>query len=152
MPISQILSPDRTFAGVQGVSKKRVLELTGKLVAQHTNLDADAIYDSLIAREKLGSTGFGHGIAIPHCRLPGCNKAVGALLQLDSKIDFDALDGEPVDLIFILLVPEEATEEHLQILKMLAERLDQPTLRAALRKAANAEELYQVMVDTGNGS
>ena len=124
MPISQILSPDRTFAGVQGVSKKRVLELTGKLVAQHTNLDADAIYDSLIAREKLGSTGFGHGIAIPHCRLPGCNKAVGALLQLDSKIDFDALDGEPVDLIFILLVPEEATEEHLQILKMLAERLE----------------------------
>ncbi|TVP87331.1 MAG: PTS IIA-like nitrogen-regulatory protein PtsN [Pseudomonadaceae bacterium] len=151
MQISQILSPDRTFAGVQGVSKKRVLELTGKLVAQHTSLDADAIYESLIAREKLGSTGFGHGIAIPHCRLPGCSKAVGALLQLDGKIDFDALDGEPVDLIFVLLVPEEATEEHLQILKMLAERLDQPTLRTALRKAANAEDLYQVMVDAGTG-
>ena len=152
MQISHILSPERTFASVQGVSKKRVLELIGKLVAQHTNLDADAIYESLIAREKLGSTGFGHGIAIPHCRLTKCEQAIGALLQLDSKIDFDALDGEPVDLIFVLLVPEEATEEHLQILKMLAERLDQPTLRTALRQAANAEELYQVMVDTSGGA
>lgn len=127
------------------MSKKRVLELIGKMVAQHTNLDPDTIYESLISREKLGSTGFGNGIAIPHCRLEQCTQAIGVLLQLDKKIDFDALDGEPVDLIFVLLVPHEATEQHLQILKMLAEKLDQPELREALRQAPDAQTLYQVM-------
>ena len=146
MQIEHILTPQRTFAGVQGGSKKRVLEMIGKMIAQHTDLDSDAIYESLIAREKLGSTGFGNGIAIPHCRLGQCTEALGALLQLSSKIDFDSLDGEPVDLIFVLLVPHEATEQHLQILKMLAEKLDQEDLREALRQAPDAESLYWVMV------
>ena len=78
MQIDHILTPERTFAGVQGGSKKRVLELIGKLVAQHTNLDPDAIYENLIARERLGSTGFGNGIAIPHCRLEDCHQATPA--------------------------------------------------------------------------
>ncbi|SDS97720.1 PTS system, nitrogen regulatory IIA component [Halopseudomonas sabulinigri] len=150
MQIDHILTPDRTFSGVQGGSKKRVLELIGKLVAQHTNLDPDAIYESLIAREKLGSTGFGNGIAIPHCRLGDCHQAIGALLQLDGKIDFDALDGQPVDLIFVLLVPQEATDQHLQILKMLAGKLDQAELRDALRAAPDAQSLYDVMT-AGDG-
>ncbi|HDY97973.1 MAG TPA: PTS IIA-like nitrogen-regulatory protein PtsN [Pseudomonas sabulinigri] len=150
MQIDHILTPDRTFSGVQGGSKKRVLELIGKLVAQHTNLDPDAIYESLIAREKLGSTGFGNGIAIPHCRLGDCHQAIGALLQLDGKIDFDALDGQPVDLIFVLLVPQEATDQHLQILKMLAGKLDQASLREALRSAPDAQSLYEVMA-AGDG-
>lgn len=151
MQIDHILTPERTFSGVQGGSKKRVLELIGKLVAQHTNLDPDAIYENLIAREKLGSTGFGNGIAIPHCRLEDCHQAIGALLQLDGKIDFDALDGQPVDLIFVLLVPQEATEQHLQILKMLAGKLDRADLREALRAAPDAEALYRVMVNDGDG-
>ncbi|GAA6132934.1 PTS IIA-like nitrogen regulatory protein PtsN [Halopseudomonas sabulinigri] len=150
MQIDHILTPDRTFSGVQGGSKKRVLELIGKLVAQHTNLDPDAIYESLIAREKLGSTGFGNGIAIPHCRLGDCHQAIGALLQLDGKIDFDALDGQPVDLIFVLLVPQEATDQHLQILKMLAGKLDQAELRDALRAAPDAQSLYDV-ITAGDG-
>ena len=145
MQIEHILTPQLTFAGVQGGSKKRVLEMIGKMISQHTDLDSDAIYESLIAREKLGSTGFGNGIAIPHCRLEQCTEAIGALLQLDSKIDFDSLDGEPVDLIFVLLVPHEATEQHLQILKMLAEKLDREDLREALRQAPDAASLYQVM-------
>ncbi len=152
MQIDHILTPERTFSGVQGGSKKRVLELIGKLVAQHTNLDPDAIYENLIAREKLGSTGFGNGIAIPHCRLEDCHQAIGALLQLDGKIDFDALDGQPVDLIFVLLVPQEATEQHLQILKMLAGKLDRADLRDALRAAPDADALYHVMVNDGDGS
>lgn len=151
MQIDHILTPERTFAGVQGGSKKRVLELIGKLVAQHTNLDPDAIYENLIARERLGSTGFGNGIAIPHCRLEDCHQAIGALLQLDGKIDFDALDGQPVDLIFVLLVPQEATEQHLQILKMLAGKLDDAELRDALRAAPDADALYRVMVGAGDG-
>ncbi|SDR74844.1 PTS IIA-like nitrogen-regulatory protein PtsN [Halopseudomonas litoralis] len=149
MQIEHILTPQLTFAGVPGGSKKRVLELIGKMIAQHTALDSDAIYESLIAREKLGSTGFGNGIAIPHCRLEQCTEAIGALLQLNSKIDFDSLDGEPVDLIFVLLVPHEATEQHLQILKMLAEKLDQEHLREALRQAPDAESLYRVMAGHG---
>ena len=128
-----------------------MLELIGKLVAQHTNLDPDAIYENLIARERLGSTGFGNGIAIPHCRLEDCHQAIGALLQLDGKIDFDALDGQPVDLIFVLLVPQEATEQHLQILKMLAGKLDNAELRDALRAAPDADALYRVMVGDGDG-
>ena len=151
MQIDHILTPERTFAGVQGGSKKRVLELIGKLVAQHPNLDPDAIYENLIARERLGSTGFGNGIAIPHCRLEDCHQAIGALLQLDGKIDFDALDGQPVDLIFVLLVPQEATEQHLQILKMLAGKLDNAELRDALRAAPDADALYRVMVGDGDG-
>ena len=151
MQIDHILTPERTFAGVQGGSKKRVLELIGKLVAQHTNLDPDAIYENLIARERLGSTGFGNGIAIPHCRLEDCHQAIGALLQLDGKIDFDALDGQPVDLIFVLLVPQEATEQHLQILKMLAGKLDNAELRDALRAAPDADALYRFMVGDGDG-
>lgn len=151
MQIDHILTPERTFAGVQGGSKKRVLELIGKLVAQHTNLDPDAIYENLIARERLGSTGFGNGIAIPHCRLEDCHQAIGTLLQLDGKIDFDALDGQPVDLIFVLLVPQEATEQHLQILKMLAGKLDNAELRDALRAAPDADALYRVMVGDGDG-
>ncbi|ONM42672.1 PTS IIA-like nitrogen-regulatory protein PtsN [Halopseudomonas pachastrellae] len=151
MQIDHILTPERTFSGVQGGSKKRVLELIGKLVARHTNLDPDAIYENLIAREKLGSTGFGNGIAIPHCRLEDCHQAIGALLQLDGKIDFDALDGQPVDLIFVLLVPQEATEQHLQILKMLAGKLDRADLRDALRAAPDADALYRVMVNDGDG-
>ncbi|MFA5676934.1 MAG: PTS IIA-like nitrogen regulatory protein PtsN [Pseudomonas sp.] len=147
MQISHILPPQLTFAAVEGGSKKRVLELIGKLISQHTQLDADTIYESLIAREKLGSTGFGNGIAIPHCRLEGCTEAIGALLQLDNRIDFDSLDGEPVDLIFVLLVPHEATEQHLQILKVLAEKLDQDDVREALRQAPDAQTLYRVMVD-----
>src|SRR5690606_35295187 len=94
---------------------------------------ADAIYESLLAREKLGSTGFGNGIAIPHCRLEQCTEAVGALLQLSSEIDFDSLDGAPVDLIFVLLVLYEATEQHLQILKTLAERIMQDQIASAER-------------------
>ncbi|UAW97834.1 PTS IIA-like nitrogen regulatory protein PtsN [Halopseudomonas nanhaiensis] len=150
MQIDHILTPERTFAGVQGGSKKRVLEQIGKLIAQHTNLDPDAIYENLIARERLGSTGFGNGIAIPHSRLEGCDRALGALLQLESKIDFDALDGEPVDLIFVLLVPQQATEQHLQILKMLAEKLDQQSVRESLRAAPDSQSLYQAMIGAGD--
>lgn len=152
MQIDHILTPQRTFAGVQGGSKKKMLELIGKMIAQHSHLDPDSIYQNLIAREKLGSTGFGNGIAIPHCRLEDCHKPVGALFQLQSKIDFDALDGEPVDLIFVLLVPSEATEQHLQILKMLAERLDQASLREKLRAAGDAEELYSIITTAQTGN
>ena len=115
------------------------------------DLDAQDIFESLIAREKLGSTGFGNGIAIPHCRLAGCSAPISAVLRLDTAVDFDAIDGAPVDLLFVLLVPEAATDEHLELLRQIASMLDRAEVRERLRRAQSSEELYQVVVDVQNG-
>jgi len=109
------------------------------------------VYEALIAREKLGSTGFGNGIAIPHCRLQGCESPVSALLHLDAPIDFDAIDGAPVDLLFVLLVPQAATDAHLELLRQIASMLDRKEVRDKLRSAATSEALYQVVLDEQNG-
>jgi PTS system nitrogen regulatory IIA component len=133
---------------VPGGSKKRVLEQIANLVARELpDLDGQDIFESLIAREKLGSTGFGNGIAIPHCRLPGCNAPISALLRLDAAVDFDAIDGAPVDLLFVLLVPEAATDAHLELLRQIASMLDRSDVRDRLRQAQSNESLYQVVVD-----
>ena len=102
-------------------SKKRALEAVSQLMAADIpDLTETEIFDRLIEREKLGSTGLGHGVALPHGRMREVSRAYGALLHLDQAIDFDAIDGQPVDLVFALLVPESATEEHLQLLGALA--------------------------------
>ncbi|PZQ43247.1 MAG: PTS fructose transporter subunit IIA, partial [Ectopseudomonas oleovorans] len=109
------------------------------------------IFESLIAREKLGSTGFGNGIAIPHCRLAGCSAPISAVLHLETAVDFDAIDGVPVDLLFVLLVPEAATDAHLDLLRQIASMLDRQDVRERLRQAKSGEDLYQVVVDIQNG-
>jgi PTS system nitrogen regulatory IIA component len=109
------------------------------------------VFESLIAREKLGSTGFGNGIAIPHCRLKGCESPISALMHLDAPIDFDAIDGAPVDLLFVLLVPEAATDAHLELLRQIASMLDRKEVRDRLRSATSNEALYQVVLDEQNG-
>lgn len=146
--LENILSPERSLVNVQGGSKKRVLEQIAKVIAQDLpDLDAQAIFESLFAREKLGSTGFGNGIAIPHCRMAGCKSPLSALLRLDTPIDFDAIDGAPVDLLFVLLVPEAATDEHLELLRQIASMLDREAVREKLRQAPTNQSLYQVVVD-----
>lgn len=150
--LETILTPARSLVNVPGGSKKRVLEHIAQLAARDLpELDAQDIFDSLIAREKLGSTGFGNGIAIPHCRLSGCPAPVCALLHLENAIDFDAIDGVPVDLLFVLLVPEAATDEHLELLRQIASMLDRSEVRERLRQADSSEALYQVVVDVQNG-
>lgn len=150
--LENILTPGRSLVSVPGGSKKRVLEQIASLVAtQLPELDEQDIFESLIAREKLGSTGFGNGIAIPHCRLPGCHAPLSAVLHLDSAVDFDAIDGAPVDLLFVLLVPEAATDEHLELLRQIASMLDRSEVRERLRQAQSSEALYQVVVDAQNG-
>ncbi|PTQ71801.1 PTS IIA-like nitrogen regulatory protein PtsN [Pseudomonas sp. GV071] len=150
--LENILTPGRSLVGVPGGSKKRVLEQIANLVARELpDLDGQDIFESLVAREKLGSTGFGNGIAIPHCRLPGCTAPISALLRLDSAVDFDAIDGAPVDLLFVLLVPEAATDEHLELLRQIASMLDRSEVREQLRHAPTSERLYQVVVDVQNG-
>ena len=150
--LEHILTPGRSQVNVPGGSKKRVLEQIANLVARDIpGLDAHDIFESLVAREKLGSTGFGNGIAIPHCRLAGCSVPASALLRLDAPVDFDALDGAPVDLLFVLLVPEAATEEHLELLRQIAGLLDRADVRERLRQAKDGFDLYQVVLDTVDG-
>lgn len=148
MLIQHLLTPSRTLCGLQGGSKKRVLEMTSQLIAeQNPGLDSDVIFSGLLGRERLGSTGIGDGVAIPHCRLADCKEALGYLITLDSPIDFDSIDGKPVDLLFTLVVPEEACEEHLQTLASVAELFSQEAVRNALRTAKDNESLYQVIAD-----
>jgi PTS system nitrogen regulatory IIA component len=137
---------------VPGGSKKAVLEEIAKVIGQQVpDLDRQTVYESLIAREKLGSTGFGNGIAIPHCRLKGCASPISALLHLEHPVDFDAIDGAPVDLLFVLLVPEAATDAHLELLRQIASMLDRKEVRERLRTAPTGEALYQVVVDEQTG-
>ena len=150
--LENILTPGRSLVNVPGGSKKRVLEQIAKVIAQDLpDLDAQAIFESLIAREKLGSTGFGNGIAIPHCRMAGCNSPLSAVLRLEAPVDFDAIDGAPVDLLFVLLVPQAATDEHLELLRQIASMLDREDVRQRLREAPSNDDLYQVVVDVQNG-
>jgi PTS system nitrogen regulatory IIA component len=142
--IDSILTPERTVKSAPVSSKKKVLEYLGSFIAdQIPESSADEIYERLLNRERMGSTGIGEGIAIPHCRLKQCNKTLGVLLQLEQPIDFDAIDKQPVDLILALFVPEEATDEHLKTLSMLAQKLSQADYREALRNSADSQNLYQ---------
>ncbi|HCN45331.1 MAG TPA: PTS IIA-like nitrogen-regulatory protein PtsN [Pseudomonas sp.] len=151
--LESILTPGRSLVNVPGGSKKRVLEQIADLIGKEVpELETQDVYESLIAREKLGSTGFGNGIAIPHCRLKGCSTPVSALLHLNAPIDFDAIDGAPVDLLFVLLVPEAATDAHLELLRQIASMLDRKEVRDRLRAADSSTALYQVVLDAQNES
>ena len=147
MNISDILTPERTLADLDCASKKRTLESISRwLGSQMDTFNHKEVFNALIAREKLGSTGFGDGIAIPHCRLASCTQVTGVLVRLVNPIDFDAIDQQPVDLLFVLLVPQEATDEHLQILATLAGSFGQPEFREGLRNAADANSMYQFAI------
>lgn len=150
--IENILTPGRSLVNVPGGSKKRVLEQIANLIGKEVpDLDSQTVFESLVAREKLGSTGFGNGIAIPHCRMKGCASPISALLHLDAPVDFDAIDGAPVDLLFVLLVPEAATDAHLELLRQIASMLDRKEVRERLRDAKSNEALYQVVLDEQSG-
>lgn len=141
---STLLSPENTLCNLDISSKKALLEFIAKKIFKDVHSQSwEAIFDALIAREKLGSTGFGNGIAIPHCRLASCTQATAVFIKLNKAINFDALDGETVDLIFALIVPEQATDEHLNILSSLAEVLDKNACRISLRDCDNNNELFK---------
>ncbi|MDE0955230.1 MAG: PTS IIA-like nitrogen regulatory protein PtsN [Pseudomonadales bacterium] len=147
MNISDILTPERTLADLKCASKKRTLESISQLLGkQMTGFDDKELFNALITRERLGSTGFGDGIAIPHCRLASCIHVTGALVRLAKAVDFDAIDQLPVDLLFVLLVPLQATDEHLQILATLAGKFGQSEFRESMRKAADADAMYKIAI------
>jgi PTS system nitrogen regulatory IIA component len=148
MSIASILTPSRTHSAVTGSSKKRVLEKVAQLVSDDIpSLESGTLFKNLVSREKLGSTSIGHGIAIPHCRMSMCEQITGALIRLQKAVDFEAIDDEPVDLLFVLLVPEEACDEHLQTLGQLAQLFSREEFREALRAAGDSQDLYQTAID-----
>jgi len=147
MKIIDLLSADRIVCGLALSSKKRALEALGQLLAEANgvNLSEAQIFDGLLARERLGSTGLGHGVAIPHGRFKDVSQAVGVFVRLEEGIDFDAIDGEPVDLMFALMVPEEYTEEHIQLLASLAEMFSDASIRERLRQCGSSAEIENII-------
>lgn len=148
MKIAEILSANRVSQGHVFTSKKKALEELSQLLARGLEGVASGdILSSLANREKLGSTGLGHGVAIPHGRLTGVNNSVGAFMRLQHPLDYEAHDGQPVDLIFGLLVPQGATEAHLKHLAAIAEMFSDEDFCKQLRAAADEEALFKLIVD-----
>ena len=146
MQLTDFLTTDRIACDVNAHSKKRALEELSELISHDQNsISATDIFDCLLSRERLGSTGVGFGVAIPHGRLKDSNHTTAALIQLNHGIDFDAVDNQPVDLLFALVVPDKATEEHLKILALLAAMFKEDELRAQLRQAKNPEDIMQLI-------
>ncbi|MCB1691946.1 MAG: PTS sugar transporter subunit IIA [Pseudomonadales bacterium] len=151
MNIHSILTPERTHYGLQAASKKRAIEeAAGLIAADVQDLAAGDIYEQLMNREKLGTTAIGHAIAIPHCRVAACSGIVGSLFKLASPVDFDAFDDEPVSVLFVLLVPTEEVDEHLQALAMLARKFESEPYRKRLMSASDDRSLYEAAVADEN--
>lgn len=141
--ITDLLSPDRCLCQVQSGSRKRLFELVADVLGrEQEEFHPTELVAGMLAREKLGSTALGGGIAIPHCRLSDCETPMGVLITLSNPADFDAPDDEGVDLLFALVVPSEATQEHLNLLADLARLLCQPDFCDELRATRTSEALY----------
>lgn len=150
LTIDNILSPELTHCRVSGSSKKRILEFIADQVSKRfPELSETQTFNNLVARERLGSTGIGQGIAIPHCRLENCNRVVGTLVTLEEGVAFDAIDNQPVDILFALIVPKEATSEHLELLSQLAEKFNDRSFCDHLRQCTDSESLYRRMIGAG---
>jgi len=147
MEIHEILSPDRIVCDLDASSKKRALEKISDMLSSDSSLDVapQEVCESLIAREKLGSTGIGSGVAIPHGRLKNTDKALAAFVRLHKGIDYDAIDKQDVDLIFALLVPENSTDDHLQILAEIAEMFSNAEVLEKLRSSNDSQSLCQIL-------
>ncbi|MGV8805065.1 MAG: PTS sugar transporter subunit IIA [Polaromonas sp.] len=143
--LSQILPPPQVLVSVEATSKKRAFEEAGLLFENLHGLNRALVTDSLFARERLGSTGLGHGVAIPHGRIKGLKTPMAAVFQLQAPIGFDAPDELAVHLLVFLLVPEAATQKHLEILSEIAELLSDATLREQLKGSTDAQALHQLI-------
>jgi PTS system nitrogen regulatory IIA component len=142
----QLIVADRIGHNLEISSKKRLLEVLGELLAGASpSLSSETVFERLLERERLGSTGLGHGVALPHTRIKEVTEAVGAFVQIREGVEFDATDNRPVDLAFALLVPEEANEMHLQLLAQLASMFSDQQLRQNLRGAASKDRILALL-------
>lgn len=145
--LNSILSPERTFRLIEASSKKKAIEVAALSLAEvHPELDVGEVYRGLIDREKVGTTAIGHGVAIPHCRLSTCSTILGALFIFSDAVDFAAYDDAGVNIMFVLLVPEAETTNHLKTLAMLAERFEDEQYRHALLNCSSDSELFELAI------
>jgi PTS system nitrogen regulatory IIA component len=146
--LAEILTPERVLRGVQVGSKKRLLEHLGEIFSQDLPLVTSLeIFQGLLARERLGTTGFGNGVAIPHARMSQLDKTQAVFIQTSEPIPYTALDDKPVDLVFALLVPAEASQEHLDILAHLAGIFSDEEFRRRLRAAPDSLDKYHLLTE-----
>ena len=148
MKFSNLIKIDQIQLNLELSSKKKALEAISQLVTEnYPEFNTNKVFETLIERERLGSTGIGHGVALPHGRMAECHDAIGIFISLSSGVDYDAIDREPVTLLFALLVPEDSTEEHLQILARLAEFFRQEDNRQKLSNATSSETVYNLLIN-----
>jgi PTS system nitrogen regulatory IIA component len=145
--ISKLLPPAHVVLNMAASSKKRVFEQAGLLFENQHGVARSKVFDSLFARERLGSTGLGQGVAIPHGRIKGLREPVAAFIRLTEAIPFDAPDGKPVSILIFLLVPEQATQLHLEILSELAQMLSDPQFREALCLTPEASTVHRLLTE-----
>jgi PTS system nitrogen regulatory IIA component len=146
MDIGHLLDRQAIIAKVSATSKRHALSTAGEIAARLYGLKASAIADSLIERERKGSTGVGAGVAVPHARVEGLTRLRGIFMRLETPIDFGAVDDQPVDLVFVLLAPADAKTEHLQALARISRALRKPELREQLRQARTQDALHALLV------
>jgi PTS system nitrogen regulatory IIA component len=145
MPLTDLVSPNAVIPALKANNKKQALQEIAAKAAELTGQSDRAIFEILLQREKLGSTGVGNGVAIPHGKLSKLGHVFGLFARLDRPIDFEALDSQPVDLVFLLLAPEGAGADHLKALARVARLLRDPEVARKLRESSNAEALYAVL-------
>jgi len=145
--IAKLLPPANIVLDLDITSKKRLFEQAGLLFENNQGVARSLVFDSLFARERLGSTGLGQGVAIPHGRIKGLKEAVGAFFRLANPVPFEAPDGKPVTLAFMLLVPQQATEMHLQILSELAQMFSDQAFREQLFAAATEADMHRLITE-----
>src|SRR5580704_410384 len=145
MPLNDLVAPDAVLPALKVNGKKQALQELAAKAAELTGQSERGIFEILLQREKLGSTGVGNGIAIPHGKLPKLSKLFGLFARLDRPIDFEALDGQPVDLVFLLLAPEGAGADHLKALARVARLLREPDTAKKLRESRDADAIYAVL-------
>lgn len=146
MDLSDLLGKDAVIAGLKAKSKKQAIQELSSRAAEMTGLSEREIFDTLLQRERLGSTGVGHGIAIPHGKLTRLDRLVGLFAKLERPVDFDSLDDEPVDLVFLLLAPEGAGADHLKALARIARQLRDGSVTQGVRGSSDATEIYDFLV------
>ncbi len=152
MNIGDLLSADSIVAGFKASSKKQAIQALARKVSAHANLDERLVFDKLLERERLGSTGVGKGVAIPHARIEGLPKITGFFAKLANPIDFDSVDDRPVDLIFMLLAPEEAGADHLRALASVSRLLRDDVMCQKLRVTPDANALYAMLAEPASAA
>lgn len=148
MLLTDLITPERIACSVDAQSKKRALENLSEIISStEDTISSTDVFESLLARERLGGTGVGYGVAIPHGRLKDNGHTLGAFIQLQNGVDYDAADQQPVDLLFALLVPKESTDEHLQVLAQLAKMFSEEEFRSKLREAKSSEQIHHLLAN-----